>query len=153
VAAVIGGFNYVGIGSQVVMTSSMTPAILAGDAVITVGPRLHQAEIGDVVVYQVRWGSDELPAISHRIVASKGPGVWTTKGDNNPGADPWPVPQDRISGVVIVHVPLHYFRDSRIAGATLGAIAAVVVMVLFFPRRRRAEGARPEAPTAHEFHQ
>ena len=137
VAAIV-ALRLMGVGSQIVLTSSMAPAILAGDAVITVGSRLHQPEIGDVVVYHVRWGSEELPPISHRIVASRGPGVWTTKGDYNAEDDPWPVPQERISGVVILRVPLHYFRDSRVAGTTVGAMVAAGVAVLFWPRRRVA---------------
>ena len=132
------------------MTSSMTPNILAGDAVVTVGPWLRHPVVGEVVVYQVTWGNDELPPISHRIVASRGPGLWTTKGDYNPEEDPWPVPEDRISGVVVLRLPLHYFRDTRIAGVTVGLIAATGVFALFAPRRRN-EGDREDI--AHGSHQ
>lgn len=38
--------------------------------------------------------------IEHRIIGS-GPGYYTTKGDNNSEADPWPVYYDNVTGIYV----------------------------------------------------
>lgn len=75
---------------DVVLSGSMRPAWEAGDIVVTVPRRPQELRVGDVITYNPP--IEGRPSVTHRIVGLTQPGpepVIVTRGDANPGNDPW----------------------------------------------------------------
>lgn len=85
-----------GFSSAAVVTGSMSPAINAGDFIVT--KRCTSYEIGDIITFE---GSSA--ATTHRIV-KKIDGGFITKGDANDTADGETVPESSIVGKVVLTV-------------------------------------------------
>jgi len=86
-----------------VVSPSMQSAIPVGSLIITRRPASPaELQVGDVITY---FDSARTETITHRIVEID-PVNWqfTTKGDNNPGNDPEPIPADLLVGRVVWHV-------------------------------------------------
>ena len=76
----------------VVASNSMQPAASRGDVVV-VQPIDH-VTIGDAVTFE-KYGT----LVTHRIVAKgRVPGTYETRGDANPGNDPWTITRKDIVG-------------------------------------------------------
>lgn len=80
---------------------SMQPTYQQGDLVL-VRARSSYA-VGDVVAYQPDIGQ-RFPVI-HRIVETKGEGVYVTQGDNRAQADGWLASDANIFGAAWLHIP------------------------------------------------
>jgi signal peptidase I len=78
---------------------SMEPAISPGDAIIVTRPP-ERLTPGMVVLLQV---DDKL--VTHRVVAVKADGSFTTKGDANEYADDWSGTNVRVAGVQRASIP------------------------------------------------
>jgi signal peptidase I len=80
---------------QPVLSGSMTPTIPRYSLIVARPVRTDQIRVGDVVVFQPPAGyplSGE--RVMHRVVSLQhldGATVMQTKGDANPGADPWKI--------------------------------------------------------------
>jgi signal peptidase I len=86
----------------IVQTSSMSPAIRAGDLVAVVPVQAAELKPGDVITYAT---TDHL--ITHRVtgIGTLGPdAVIYAKGDANPVADP-PIQVAQLRGKVLYHIP------------------------------------------------
>ena len=88
-----------GCQSYVILSGSMEPAIPTGSLVIT-DTRRTRPEPGDIITYKA--GEN---CITHRVVAVMDDQV-ITRGDNNDGADPFPVRNSQILGIVRASIPL-----------------------------------------------
>lgn len=78
-----------------VKSGSMEPILSIGDVILIEPVSRQDLKVGDVVVFY-RPGTDQL--IVHRIVRKTELGVYT-KGDANPGIDPWsPIPYENVVG-------------------------------------------------------
>ena len=86
-----------GVGTAVVLTGSMEPALSANDLVLVRSADSY--EVGDIVVYQ---SANSL--VIHRIVSLKGETV-ITQGDANNAADD-PISLSAIKGKLFFSVPL-----------------------------------------------
>ena len=65
---------------------------------------------GDIIVFDAQglWSGAPLEPIVHRVIGKYNiSDTWyfLTKGDANPSADPQPVPESRIIGVVVGRIP------------------------------------------------
>ena len=79
--------------------SSMSPTILAGDAVVMVRPPQH-IEPGMVLVFEVNGG-----VVTHRVVSVEPDGTFTTQGDANPNIDGWNPHDVEVVGRAVVRIP------------------------------------------------
>ena len=87
-----------GIGSSVVLTGSMEPALSVNDLVIVKALPPEEYKIDDIVVYQ-----DQYSLVIHRIVVINGDLV-VTQGDANDVTDD-PINLSQIKGKMIARVP------------------------------------------------
>jgi len=77
--------------------ASMHPTLHASDLLEVVPFRNKSLSLGDVILFQPP-GKTQL--VVHRICGTSENGI-STRGDNNPLADQWETPQDRIVGRVV----------------------------------------------------
>ncbi len=78
-----------------VKSGSMEPILSVGDVILIEPVGRQDLKVGDVVVFY-RPGTDQL--IVHRVIRKTELGIYT-KGDANPGIDPWvPVPYENVVG-------------------------------------------------------
>ena len=92
-----------GIRPGVVLTGSMSPAIEAGDIVITREIPPHTIQVGDIIQYQ-----QGAIAIWHRVIELRDDGgrrSFIMKGDANNAPDPNPILTHQILGRVVFVVP------------------------------------------------
>ena len=133
-----------------VASDSMVPVFARGDLVVT--QPASRLRVGDIVTFR-KYGH----LITHRIVASgRVPGTFETRGDANPGNDPWTISPADITGRVqsVVHragMPLLIGESTsgRIVGANL-LLAALISAGWAVPRAVRNNAVAPaqKTPTA-----
>ncbi len=124
-----------------VASDSMVPFFERGDLVVT--QPASQLRVGDIVTFR-KYGH----LITHRIVAQgRVPGTFETRGDANPGNDPWKISLADVTGRVqsVVRragVPLLVGESAsgRIAGANL-LLAALFSAGWAVPRAVRNDEA------------
>jgi signal peptidase I len=92
--------------ARVVLTNSMSPAIMPGDIVISVGPKLKSPKVGDVVTYMGRkFDGTPVAPFTHRVVGGNLKSGLIVKGDNNQNSDVQRPLLSDIKGVVIFTIP------------------------------------------------
>jgi signal peptidase I len=128
-----------GVGTAVVLSSSMEPTLEVNDWVII--RRTNQVDVGDVVVYQQ--GRD---LIIHRLVAQDGE-ILYTQGDASKTMDE-PVELSAVKGVMVGRVPyvgalIRFLKKPT--GVALVLLAAIVVTEGSFQRQRARDEAQLEA--------
>lgn len=127
---------------------SMLPNYRTGDMILTW--RTERWGIGDNVLYSTDGTRDSL--IFHRLINGNTVDGWQAKGDNNPGPDPSTVPQDRILGVELFHIPKAGYALTALKEPVV-ILAVVVLSVLFYAllkpgRRRRLYRYPVQAPAS-----
>lgn len=118
--------------SYVVMSSSMSPEIDAGDAVLVAETSAEHVEEGDVIVFQaagpVEAQTDQTDVITHRVESveeTDGERQFRTKGDANEEPDAVPVTEDQLIGEVRYTVPYMGYAVEFLS-STLGFVLFVV---------------------------
>ncbi|HTX63241.1 MAG TPA: signal peptidase I, partial [Acidimicrobiales bacterium] len=134
-----------------VQGDSMRPALSNGDLVIVRGVTPSSLRVGDVVAVAVPTAiqaRDGLPPhIEHKIVAIErtGPRIgFITKGDANPGPDPFVVRPSEIVGEVVGSVPLLgyvFLFFGSVPGDVALALVFMAAAVYFVARRRERRRA------------
>ena len=118
-----------GVGSAVVLSGSMEPAVSVGDLLII--SEWNNYQVGDIVVYQ----SGRI-AVTHRIVSISGDEV-ITRGDAN-NAEDEPISLERIKGKVVMIIPCVGYLV-RIIKTPLGTLAIIALAVFLMARSFRLE--------------
>jgi len=72
-----------------------------GDILIVVGVEEDELRVGDVIVFSIPY--QRVPIV-HRVIKIED-GKITTKGDHNPGPDPWRISYKNIRGKAIFVIP------------------------------------------------
>lgn len=113
--------------SYVVLSSSMSPSIHAGDIVVVDSVDPATIEEGDIITYE---RNDNL--VTHRVIevtTESGERAFRTQGDANEDPDPTPVTASAVVGAVLFHVPLagHVIAFGQTA---LGTLLLVIVPAL-----------------------
>jgi signal peptidase I len=145
--------------AAVVYKTGMTPyhlyAVRTGSMGKTIPPesevvvRDGQYHVGQVVSF--RYAGE---VITHRLIKLES-GMATTKGDANPSADPWKVPQRDIIGGVVA-APRHagwvlmYLTHSK--RGDLGIVLLVIAAWLLLTFPEREEPQKPETPDTEFAH-
>jgi signal peptidase len=111
---------------MVVLSGSMAPTLLAGDAVL-VRPAITSIHEGDIITFQ-----REGELVTHRVVEVQ-PGQLVTQGDANNAPDPWPVPISAVEGVYALRLPflgyLVWFARQPIGWVSLVILPAAVLVI------------------------
>lgn len=92
--------------ARIVLTGSMSPAISAGDIIITTPISRKEPKVGDVVAYQAkRFNGENVAVFSHRIISGDLQSGFVVKGDANKSPDNQKPKAPDILGVVIFVIP------------------------------------------------
>lgn len=111
--------------ARVVLTGSMSPAIEAGDIIITVPPTNRIPQKGDVVAYiGKRFDGTQVGVFSHRIIGGDLQTGFIVKGDANPSPDVQRPKLSDITGIVIFTIP---FIGRLLSPKTLLFLAPMVI--------------------------
>ena len=85
------GPHVLGYRTMTMLTGSMAPGIDPGDVTVAVAEPVSQLAVGQIISYQIP--VQDRRVVSHRVVSVKrlanGTVQMQTKGDHNPGVDPW----------------------------------------------------------------
>jgi signal peptidase len=117
--------------SYVVLTSSMSPTIHAGDVVFVSNVDPESIDEGDVITFDPDRGplAERGELITHRVVdieqLSDGP-HFETKGDANDSPDTYAVAAENVVGRVHFHLPM-IGHVIAFAGSRLGMLLMVVL--------------------------
>jgi signal peptidase len=80
-----------GYQTRIMLTGSMSPTIRVNDVAVNVPEHVSEVRVGQIVTYHAP--VDGAPLVSHRVIAVErtldGATIIQTKGDANPGPDPW----------------------------------------------------------------
>jgi len=122
--------------SYVVLSSSMAPALQAGDAILVDDVPPRQIERGDVVTFEPPAGHGEYGSelVTHRVVAvvDRDDGrYFRTKGDANEDPDRALVPAENVVGRVAFALP-YLGHVVLFANSDTGLLALVVVPAVLF---------------------
>jgi signal peptidase I len=100
-------FSYAGVmKARIVLTGSMSPAIKAGDMIITLPVKYHEPKKGEVVAYTARrFNGDAVAVFSHRIIGGDAKDGFIVKGDSNKSPDVQKPKLNDITGTVIFIIP------------------------------------------------
>ncbi len=137
-----------GAHSMVVRSGSMTPAIRTGDVVVVRPIAPTEAEVGDIVTFQDRGGTDRLLVHRVRAISREGGEVSVvTQGDANSTREHWNVEADGTIGTVAYRVPLLGYAVNWINGPA-GRIGLLIVPALLLAASLlvRIWRPRPEVP-------
>ena len=136
----------------IVHTGSMTPTILAGDAVLD-GPPKATYHPGEIITF--RHSDLTTDVVTHSVVDVKG-GKIHTKGDANRTADVWDIRPDQVQGVVVRRFPrmgylLIFLRQpAGIVSIVIGGLALMLIWRLLSPEARKetdSESTPPHTPS------
>ncbi|WP_256336521.1 signal peptidase I [Arthrobacter sp. ov407] len=144
------GPRFLNYQTSTMLTGSMSPGINPGDVVVSVRTPVSELKVGDVITYSIP--IDDHRIETHRVASIKrddaGATTVTTKGDANPGADPWiaVLSEDYVytqAGVVpYLGDVIRTLRQPLVQPVLLyGASALLVVVVLTAIWRKPAEPA------------
>lgn len=150
------GPRFLNYQTSTMLTGSMSPGINPGDVVVSVRTPVSELKVGDAITYSIP--IDDHRIETHRVASIKrddaGTTSVTTKGDANPGADPWTavLSEDYVytqAGVVpYLGDGIRALRQPLVQSVLLyGASALLVVVVLSAIWRKPAEPAT-ETPAA-----
>lgn len=120
--------------SYVVLTSSMSPTINAGDAVLVSDVDPSEIQRGDIISFEPESGplADRDKPITHRVKAietDSGERRFVTKGDANDAPDGPPVRGRNVIGEVVFTIP-YLGHLVAFAGSNLGILLLIVVPAL-----------------------
>ncbi|WP_433794387.1 signal peptidase I [Actinoplanes sp. CA-252034] len=135
-----------GWSTSVVISGSMSPAVEAGDVVVTSPAAPARLRPGRVI----RFHDPHRPGryVLHRIVRVGGDGRLVTKGDANRVADVTPVPTGTVTGVWRLRVPylglpVLWWLEGRYPLLVVTALALLVPPWWWLSSRSRRSGRRP----------
>jgi signal peptidase len=117
--------------SYVVLTSSMSPTVHAGDVVFVSEVNPTKIEKGDIITFDPERGplSEQNELITHRVVDVKEKSNklhFVTKGDANDSPDPVSVAADNVIGRMTFQLPL-IGHIIAFAGSRLGMLLLIVI--------------------------
>ena len=133
------GPRFLNYQTSTMLTGSMSPGINPGDVVVSVKTPVSELKVGDVITYSIP--IDDHRIETHRVASinrdSSGATSVTTKGDANPGPDPWTavLSEDHVyteAGVVpFLGDGIRALRQPLVQSVLLyGAPALLVVLLL-----------------------
>lgn len=149
------GPRFLNYQTSTMLTGSMSPGINPGDVVVSVRTPVSELKVGDVITYSIP--IDDHRIETHRVASIKrdnaGTASVTTKGDANPGPDPWTavLSEDYVytqAGVVpYLGDGIRALRQPLVQSVLLyGGSALLVIVVLSAIWRKPADVASEGTP-------
>ncbi|MDF9751649.1 signal peptidase I [Arthrobacter sp. ES3-54] len=148
------GPHFLNYQTSTMLTGSMSPGINPGDVVVSVKTPVSELKVGDVITYSIP--IDDHRIETHRVASIKRDAGTTsviTKGDANPGADPWVavLSEDYVytQAGVVPHLgdAIRALRQPLVQSVLLyGASALLVVVVLTAIWKKPAEPGTEALP-------
>jgi signal peptidase len=130
-----------GMTLMIVLSGSMAPLMLPGDAIVVAPADPDRLEIGDVVVFQYP-GEDERMVITHRIVGiDTDTGLYSTRGDANNAPDRFFTSKDDIIGRPVFLIPFVGFASEMKKQIILLMVILPSLMLALLETRRLARGS------------
>ena len=126
---------------MVVPSTSMAPTLNVGDLIVVRGVDATSIEPGDIIVFNVPppYNGYTPSPVVHRVVdvrIENGKLAFVTKGDNMPSPDGWLVPAENVLGACVGRLPyLGYPALFLRTPYGIAAVAAIIMLLLFLPRR------------------
>jgi len=151
------GPRFLNYQTSTMLTGSMSPGINPGDVVVSVRTPVSELKVGDVITYSIP--VDDHRIETHRVTSINRAGSTsvTTKGDANPGPDPWTavLSEDYVyttAGVVpYLGDGIRALRQPLVQSVLLyGAPALLVVVLLTSIWKKPAKPAIPDNDEAPE---
>jgi signal peptidase len=121
---------------EIVSGKSMEPLLHTGDLVVSQSQAVYG--VGDLIVFHVPNGQPGAGStVVHRIVGGNGTAGFTTKGDNNPQADPWHPKAPDVIGRSWIELPgsgalLLVLRRPLVLAAILGGLVGFWIFTTDF---------------------
>ncbi|MEE6211162.1 signal peptidase I [Salarchaeum sp. III] len=115
--------------SYVVLSSSMSPTIHAGDAVVVDGVPPDDIDERDIITFHATGATADTGLVTHRVidVVERDDGrYFRTQGDANEEPDSELVPAENVVGVVRFHIP-YFGYLVQFVNTSNGLLAFVVV--------------------------
>jgi signal peptidase len=152
------GPRFLNYQTSTMLTGSMSPGINPGDVVVSVRTPVSELKVGDVITYSIP--IDDHRIETHRVASIKldgaGATTVTTKGDANPGADPWNavLSEDYVytqAGVVpYLGDVIRALRQPLVQSVFLYGASALLVVVVLTAIWRKPAGQDTEALATEE---
>lgn len=146
---------------HIVVSDSMSPQIIKGDAIIIKDIDNSTVKVGDIIIFPDPEHGEEGNLIIHRVVGIEEVNnvkFYYTKGDANPGQDNWKVSMGQVTGGVAVRLPdfgdfLDFIASPRgyVSCIVIPAIASLVIASLLGLVEKLVGEPKPEAQTTPDF--
>jgi len=153
------GPRFLGYQTSTMLTGSMSPGINPGDVVVSVRTPVSELKVGDVITYSIP--VDDHRIETHRVVSIKrddtGATSVTTRGDANPGPDPWTavLSEDYVhtqAGVVpYLGHGIRALREPLAQSVLLYGASALFVLVVLTAIWKKPAVPATEAPATGAF--
>ncbi|MDT4995021.1 MAG: signal peptidase [Actinoplanes sp.] len=153
-AALAVASRVVGVRALVEHSDSMSPAIYAGDLVISQDVIARAAQVGDVVTFPDP--DHRGKSLTHRVITVRHTGdiiVFDTRGDANSGHEQWTATADSTLGRLVVVAPrvgsaFELLGSPPVASGLNGVIAGLLVLLALsrWRNRGRRSGEQREEP-------
>lgn len=155
------GPRFLNYQTSTMLTGSMSPGINPGDVVVSVRTPVSALKVGDVITYSIP--IDDRRVETHRVASinrdDAGQTSVITKGDANPGPDPWTavLSEDYVytqAGVVpylgdVIRTLRQPLAQSVLLYGAGGVLVAVVLTSIWRKPARNAENSDNAANTEH----
>jgi signal peptidase len=110
----------------------MEPVLYRGDLVIVRDVDPTTLQVGDIIIFNTTSDPYDVPVV-HRIIAIQdiaGELNFTTKGDNNPGPDPWTVSTSDIKAKVIGSI--RYLGFITLLLLSSNGLTSIILLIIMF---------------------
>ena len=128
---------------MVVPSTSMVPTLNVGDIVIVKGVDTSTITVGTIIIFRSPSGSID---IIHRVIGITKQGnklYFQTKGDHNPGPDPWlpGVPAENVKGVLVGKIPYIGYVTLALSGVLgyimIGFLIFLMLVFEYYDSRKK----------------
>jgi signal peptidase len=133
---------------MVVPSTSMVPTLNVGDIVIVRGVDPNTITVGTIIIFQSPSGSID---IIHRVIGITKQGgelYFKTKGDHNPGPDPWVpgVPAENVKGVLVGKIPYVGYVTLALSGplgyVMIGFLIFLMIVFEYYDSRKKTKSEK-----------
>jgi signal peptidase len=119
-----------------VASGSMMPTLEVGDLIIVQGVPPADVKIDDIIIFDAPQGSRTIHRVKEVRTLPNGTIQFKTKGDANPNADPYWIPEQNVQGRLLHRIPYLGWLTLEPA-ITVILIAIVIIVIVVWPETRR----------------
>lgn len=143
-----------GVRVSPILSNSMEPTFVAGDAAVYVSTDIIPPAEGDIIVFTASVAGNEPMGIVHRWIGTEVDGTLITQGDNNTRPDPWRITSSDITGTYVTALPTHLLRNPYtipVSGSVLVfVIIGLIALNYVKPNTDETENEEPIKPVKQD---